>query len=67
MNIIERFKDWYLGKHVGMSSRNGVFISGHLERPWLAHVVDWLSDNGKWVVTTLIALAALLVAYFRRC
>ena len=65
-DIKSRLHDWYLGKLVGSSNENGLFISGHMERPWLAKAVNFVRREYKWVIGVIIALLGLYVAYTHR-
>lgn len=61
----KRFLDWYSGKHVGMSDEGGIYISGHIKRPWLAIVVGYVRREYKWIIASIIALLLLWIAYHR--
>ena len=62
-DIKKRVHNWYLGKHIGASSGGGLAVSGHIKRPWLAKIYDLCCKEFKWIITTLIALAFLLIAF----
>ena len=64
-DIKKRIHNWYLGERVGMSDRNGIFISGHIDRPWLATAFDFVVREYKWVIGVLIALLMAYLAYRR--
>ena len=59
----ERVRDWYRGKYVGMSDQDGIFISGHTVRPWLARVFDFICREYKWLIGVFIALLMAYLAY----
>lgn len=63
IKLKHRFNNWYGGKLEGADMKNG--IPGHIRRPWLAGVVNAVRREYKWIITTLIAIIALLLVYFR--
>jgi len=62
----KRMRDWYRGKRVGMSDADGVYVSGHIDRPWLAKFVDFICLEYKWITGILIALLMAYLAFRRR-
>jgi hypothetical protein len=65
MKLKERIRNWWTGKRIGMSDENGIFISGHIKRPWLARAFDFICREYKWVIGVLIALLMAFLAYHR--
>jgi|GEM_PF-5045051 len=63
--IKPRVHNWYLGKHVGFSSGNGLITPGHIERPFLAKAFDFVCREYKWIIGVLIALLMAYLAYHR--
>lgn len=62
-NIKNRVRNWWLGKLVGASSISPIGVSGHIKRPWLAKLYYSYRKEIKWIITTIIALIALLIAF----
>jgi len=60
-----RVRNWYLGEFVKGWTSGGVAYPGGIRRPWVAVKFDWCRKEYKWIITTLIAIAGLLIAYFR--
>jgi hypothetical protein len=65
-SIESRIHNWWLGKWVGLSDKDGIFISGHLERPWLAKAFDYIRREYKWLIGVLLVLLGLYIAYIRQ-
>ena len=61
-----RIRDWYLGKQVRFTAKDGLVTSGHIDRPWLAIAFDYVCREYKWFIGVLIALFMAFLAYRRR-
>ncbi len=64
-DIKKRIHIWYLGEHTGASIGGGLATSGHINRPWLAIIFDFVVREYKWVIGVLIAFLMTYLAYRR--
>lgn len=64
----DKFDDWYGYKYVqpDRDEDSGVVFIGHFERHWTADAVSavlkFIEAEWKWIITTLLAIIAILVA-----
>jgi hypothetical protein len=68
--VLSAIKKWYEGRYVPHKNDPSsplVFVGGNYERHWTAQaariVVRFWMEHWKYIITTSIAAAALLIAY----
>jgi hypothetical protein len=67
-SIRDRLRMWWLGEYVPHRTDPGsglVFLSGNYRRHWSARyaaaALQYLRDNHRWIIGTLVAVAGVLV------
>lgn len=70
--VMSRITDWYNGTFIPYKndpSSPVQIIGGYVERHWTASavkaLVDFLSANWKFVVTSLIAIAGIILGFLK--
>jgi len=67
-SIRDRLRNWWLGEFVPHQNDPGsgaVFFTGNYRRHWSARwaeaALQYLRDNHRWIIGTLVAIAGVLV------
>jgi hypothetical protein len=60
-NIIKaKFRNWSKGKHVPFPNGHGLCGGGHIDRPFVARMIEWFADIWRKYPTQIILIAVTL-------